>query len=148
MRELLRLFVPRVAKANCVREPLDVGVVSCQKMPARVAARPVVPGDVSCLLCGCNRRRVFRVKADGHDFKVFSDIERVLPKRSEHPVHHLITKHRTGVIDERDHYRLAFEKLPKPNFLTLLIFEYRIQRKLIIKLLIDADFFQHRRQSG
>ena len=100
MRKLLRLLVPGVAKSDCIRQPLDIRIVTGQKVPARRAIGAIVPGNISLFLGRGERGRFMRVEAHRHNFKLLAHIEGDLPERSQHAVHHLIAQHRTLVIDE------------------------------------------------
>src|SRR5260370_6429602 len=116
-------------------------------MPARFSARAVVGLHVGAFLGRRQVRRFAAVETDGDYFELLADIERDLAKRSQHSIQNLITKHRTGVVNQRQHDRLAFEELTEADLAALLVFENRVERNLFVQSLIDADFLERRRQA-
>ena len=98
--------------------------------------------ELAGFLFRCQDRRLFRIETNCHDFVLLAQVKGHLPKRSQHPVQNLIAEHRTRVIDERNHDRLAFEKLSEPHLATLLVFEDGVERHLLIQFLIDANLLE------
>src|SRR6266849_1224124 len=116
-------------------------------MPARFTARAVVGLHVRVFLGRRQVRCFAAVETDGDYFELLTDIERDLAKRSQHSIQNLITKHRTGVVNQRQHDRLAFEELIEADLAALLVFENRVERNLFVQSLIDADLLERRRQA-
>src|SRR5438034_3460464 len=112
-------------------------------MPARLRARAVVTLYISLLLCRGQLRRFAWIETYGYDFVLLTDVEGHLPERREHPVQHLSTKHRAGVVDQRQHDRFLAEELAQLHFPALLVFENRVERNLLVQFLIDADVLQN-----
>ena len=132
MRELFRLFIPRVAKSDCARKLLYVGFISGQVMPTSIGTCTVISLDVSFFFRGSKLRRLFRIKTDRHDFVLFANVERDLSERAQLPVQNLRAQHGTSIVDQREHDRLPFEKLRQSHIAPGFIFENRIERNLII----------------
>src|SRR6267378_493768 len=111
-------------------------------MPVRFGSRTVVSLYVSALLGSGQLRRLARIKTDRDHVKLFANIERHLSERTHHSIQDLIAKHRTRVINQRQHHGLAFEELTEPNVAALLIFENCIEWNSLVQSLIDADVLQ------
>src|SRR5690349_13082276 len=86
-----------------------------------------------------------RIDADGNDVVVFSQIEAHDADRAGQSVEHFAAQHRASVIDERDNDRSLAEELAQADVFPRLVAEVKIERKLLVQMLIDADLLKNLR---
>src|SRR6185369_8803602 len=100
--------------------------------------------NIDFLLSTRQRRSLSWIEADCNDVIFFSNLKRQDSKRCDHAVQHLSAKHWTIVVNERNDNRLFMKELAQLNWSAILVIELKIQRQLLIQLLLDLHIPQGR----
>src|SRR5437588_4317923 len=109
MRKLSGLGIVFVLKTCSLGERVDGLLRSGQEMPTLGCAGTSVSLHKLCLLCGCHRRGLARIVADGKHVELVADIELEHPEGAFQSTKDFTAKHGALVVDEVEDHRLSAE---------------------------------------
>ncbi len=151
MRKLIVLPIrsghASVAEARGLRHCSNTWLLPGQEVPAGRALRVAVVPDVFALLRGRNRRRLRWIDRDRHELEVLARLIADHLERAGQPFQLFRAQDRTLVIHQRQQHRmLAVEVLAQLHRLAAVVHESRVQRQLLIQVLLNGHAVQHGRQ--
>ena len=139
VRKLIALGVVGVVKPGRVGEPADRRFRTGEKVPATGRAESSVPPDVFLFLGRRLRRHVTRIDAHGDYVEFLSHVELQFGERAGDAFHHQAAEHRTAVVHEVEHDRLAAEFITETDDASRLVAEHHVERQLGVEVLLNVD---------